>query len=52
MLPWGASAGDVATHSVTYTWDDSWVVENATVLVVVSDAGGIVLNSFEFHPTE
>ena len=48
----GASVGDVATHSVTYTWDDSWVVENATVLVVVSDAGGIVLNSFEFHPTE
>lgn len=48
----GASEGDVATHSVTYTWDDSWVVENATVLVVVSDAGGIVLNSFEFHPTE
>lgn len=48
----GASVGDVATHSVTYTWDNNWVVDNATVLVVVSDAGGIVLNSFEFHPTE
>ncbi|MDA0302856.1 MAG: Omp28-related outer membrane protein [Bacteroidetes bacterium] len=48
----GAGAGDVASHSVTYTWDNAWVVENATVLVVVSDGNGLVLNSFEFHPAD
>ncbi len=47
-----AAAGDIASHSVTYTWDNAWIVENATVLAVVTDGNGIVLNSFEFHPTE
>ena len=48
----GAAAGDIATHSVTYTWDNDWIVENSTVLIVVTDGGGVILNSFEFHPTE
>lgn len=45
----GASAGDVATQSATFTWNDSWLIENATVLAVVTDANGYVLNVAEIH---
>ena len=45
----GASAGDVATQSATFTWDETWVIDNATVLAVVSDANGYVVNVAEIH---
>ena len=45
----GASAGDVATQSVTFTWNDEWLLENATILAVVSDANGYVVNVDEIH---
>lgn len=46
----GAVNGTTATHSVTYTWDSEVVTENATVLIVVTDGSGLVLNSHELHP--
>ncbi|MGB1121890.1 MAG: Omp28-related outer membrane protein [Flavobacteriales bacterium] len=45
----GAAAGDVATQSATFEWNDAWVIENATVLAVVTDANGYVLNVAEIH---
>lgn len=45
----GASAGDVATQSVTFTWNDEWLIENATILAVVSDANGYIVNVDEIH---
>ena len=45
----GASAGDVAKQSATFTWDETWVIENATVLAVVLDANGYVVNVAEIH---
>lgn len=45
----GASAGDVATQSATFTWDETWVIDNATILAVVSDANGYVVNVAEIH---
>ena len=45
----GANAGDVATQSVTFTWEDAWVLENSTVLAVVTDANGYVINVDEIH---
>mgnify|MGYP003705987371 CR=1 FL=1 len=45
----GASASDVATQSVTFTWEEAWVLENCTVLAVVSDADGYVINVEEIH---
>ena len=43
------SASDVATQSVTFTWEEAWVLENCTVLAVVSDADGYVINVEEIH---
>lgn len=45
----GASAGDVASQSATFTWNDAWLIENATVLAVVTDADGYVVNVAEIH---
>lgn len=45
----GAAPGDEATQSVTFAWNPAWVLENATVLAVVSDANGYVLNVDEIH---
>jgi hypothetical protein len=45
----GGAAGDVATQSATFAWNEAWVIENATVLAVVSDANGYVLNVAEIH---
>ena len=45
----GASSGDVATQSVTFTWNEEWLIENATILAVVSDANGYVVNVDEIH---
>jgi hypothetical protein len=48
----GAVAGDLAIHSVTYAWEDDWIIENATVLALVTNGSGLILNSLEFHPTD
>lgn len=48
----GADAGDVAMHSVTFEWNDDWVIENATVLAVVIDGDGYVQNVLEIHPQD
>ena len=45
----GASAGETAYLSNTFEWNEAWVIENATVLAVVSDANGYVLNVAEIH---
>lgn len=48
----GAAAGDEAMQSVTLTWDENWILENATILAVVTDGEGYILNSLEIHPGE
>lgn len=45
----GASAGETAFLSNTFEWNDTWLIENATILAVVSDANGYVLNVAEIH---
>jgi thiol-disulfide isomerase/thioredoxin len=45
----GASAGETASLSNTFEWNEAWVIENTTVLAVVSDANGYVLNVAEIH---
>jgi hypothetical protein len=39
-------------QSVTLTWDENWILENATILAVVTDGEGYILNSLEIHPGE
>ncbi len=48
----GAQAGDEAMHSVTYEWESDWVMENSTVLAVVTDGLGRVVNCLELHLPE
>ena len=48
----GAAAGDEAMQSVTLTWEENWILENATILAVVTDSEGYILNSLEIHPGE
>ena len=38
-----------ATQSATCAWNEAGGIENATVLAVVSDANGYVLNVAEIH---
>ena len=45
----GASAGDEAVQSATFAWNEAWVIENCTVLAVVTDASGYVVNVAEIH---
>ncbi|MDC0854450.1 Omp28-related outer membrane protein [Flavobacteriales bacterium] len=48
----GADAGDVAMQSVTFEWNPTWILENSTVVAVLTDSDGYVLNSLEIHPGE
>ena len=48
----GMSIGETAVASFTYTWPDEWVLDNATLLAVATDATGVVLNVAELHPGE
>jgi hypothetical protein len=48
----GASAGDEALSSFTYTWPSEWNLDNAIVLAVVSGPDGVILNVAETHPGE
>ena len=48
----GAEAGDVAMQSVTFEWNPTWILENSTVVAVLTDSDGYVLNYLEIHPGE
>ena len=48
----GVDSGDEAVQSVTLEWNSSWVLDNATVLAVVTNGDGYILNSLEIHPGE
>jgi len=48
----GMTAGETSTVSFTYEWPNEWVIENATVLAVATDAEGTVINVAELHPVE
>lgn len=48
----GAESGDEAIESVTLEWSSSWVLDNATVLAIITDGEGYILNSLEIHPGE
>jgi thiol-disulfide isomerase/thioredoxin len=48
----GAESGDEAVQSVTLEWNSSWVLDNATVLAIITDGDGYILNSLEIHPGE
>jgi|TARA_B100000768_G_scaffold168499_1_gene173417 hypothetical protein len=46
----GAEDGDEAMQSVTLKWDSSWILDNSTIIAVVTDGDGYILNSVEIHP--
>lgn len=48
----GAVPGDLASQSVTFEWNNDWLIENATVLAVVIDGDGYVQNVLEIHPQD
>ena len=39
-------------QSVTFEWNPTWILENSTVVAVLTDSDGYVLNSLEIHPGE
>jgi hypothetical protein len=43
----GASTGDKALISFTYNWNEAWVLENSTLLAVLTGPDGTVLNVVE-----
>lgn len=43
----GGSAGDTARVSFTYDWNDAWVLENCTLVAVLTRADGTVVNVAE-----
>jgi hypothetical protein len=43
----GASTGDKALISFTYNWNEAWVLENSTLLAVLTGPDGTVINVVE-----
>lgn len=47
-----AEPGQEVVTSFTFEWPAEWVIENSTVLAVVTGGDGVVLNVAETHPVE
>lgn len=48
----GVESGDEAIQSVTLQWNSSWSMDNSTVLAIITNGDGYILNSLEIHPGE
>ena len=47
-----ASAGDMFQSDFTFNWNPEWVFENCSVLAVVSDDDGEIINCLSQHLAE